>query len=519
MFTKSWIALGLACGLSLSTMNAALAARIVRTDKGLVEGLQDGSLTVYKGIAFAAPPVGRLRWRAPQPVKPWHGVRKADAFKDRCMQVGSSLAGLPDVPMSEDCLYLNIWVPPHAKGKKLPVMVWIYGGGYQNGSGSLAFYAGDNLAKHGVIVVNPNYRLGTLGFLALPALTAEAPHHASGDYGVMDMIAALKWVKANIAQFGGDPGNVTIFGQSAGSDAVSLLMASPLAKGLFQKAIGESGASFMPPGAPNTTNTLKSAETYGETLAAKLGTKSLAALRKLPARKVIAVGPDWPDIDGYVVPQPLEDIYKAGKQNNVPLLLGSTANEGDNLISKPLSAAKYVARTTSDFPKFAARILALYPARSDKQAVTSQRAELRDFGFGWEMWRWARAQAKTGTHKVFMYYFNHRLPYPDQLPFKNWGVAHGTDLFYVFAHHPPAWHWTRRDRRIGEIMPAYWTNFAKTGNPNGAGLPKWRPFTTADQRVMHMADPFVMGPVPHLTALRLIDAYAASLRAKSVAMH
>lgn len=513
MIKKTHLArFGLMLAIAFGMTSAASAEKVVKTDKGSVEGVSQGGLTVYKGLPFAAPPVGSLRWRPPQPARRWMGVLKADAFKDRCMQVGASLANLPDVPMSEDCLYLNLWVPPHPTARKLPVMVWIYGGGYHNGSGSLPLYAGDNLARKGVIVVNPNYRLGTLGFLSLPALTAESPHHASGNYGIMDMIAALRWVKANIAAFGGDPDNVTIFGQSAGSDAVSLLMASPLAKGLFEKAIGESGAAFMPPTAPNAMTPLASAERYGGQLAAKLGATSLAELRSLPAKKVIAVGNDWPTIDGYVVPRPIHDIFAAARQNDVPLIVGSTANEGDNLVPNPLPAAQYVARVKKDYPDFAARILALYPAGSDAEAAASQRALERDKGFGWEAWSWARAQTRTGTRKVFAYYFMRRPPFPDTPPFTGWGVAHGSELFFLFGHGDQSWNWTAQDQRIAELMRSYWTNFAKTGDPNGSDLPRWQAFGT-DQQIMHMDHPFEMGPVPHQQALNLIDAYADHLRA------
>jgi para-nitrobenzyl esterase len=502
----------LAAAVLFGSIDAA-AAQTVATQDGLVEGVNENGMAVYKGIPFAAPPVGDLRWRAPEPAKPWHGVLKATAYKPRCMQVGPDYPFGPGGPMSEDCLTLNIWTPAKTANAKLPVMVWIYGGSFQNGSASDPFYLGDNLAKHGVVVVNINYRLGALGFLALPALTAESVHHTSGMYGILDMIAALKWVKANIAGFGGDPGNVTIFGQSAGSQAVNLLCASPLARGLFEKAIGESGAGFEYPGTPNTSGTLKSSEAYGTTLAAKLGASTLADLRRLPAEKVIAVGSDWPGIDGYVVPAPLYDIYAAGKENDVPILIGQTSGEGDNLMAKPLSAAGFKKNIETTYPRFADRILAMYPASSDAEAAKSQRLMLRDWGFGWNMWIWARLASKTGTHKVFDYYFDHRLPLPDQEPFKDWGVQHGAELFYVLQHYIPGWKWTARDKKIGDIMSSYWVNFARSGDPNGPGLPPWRAFTQSHQRVLHMDDPFAMEAVPNKPALDLIEDYQEQLRA------
>ena len=486
----------------------ALAGEPVRTDAGLLQGVQEGGLSVFKGVPFAAPPVGELRWREPQPAQPWTGVRRADAYGLPCMQTGVSVPyGAhfgAKAPMSEDCLYLNLWIPPAPAGARLPVMVWIYGGGFQNGSASEAIYRGDYLARHGVIVVGINYRVGMMGFFAHPALTAESPHHASGDYGLMDMIAALGWVQRNIPAFGGDPGRVTIFGQSAGSEAVNLLVASPLAKGLFQRAIGESGGEFMS-GLPNAMGGLAAAEAAGKKVADQLDAHSLAELRSLTADDVTAASPAWPDIDGYVVPAPIYAIFAAGRQNDVSTLVGSTEAEGDNLLADPLKAGAYLAHMRQAYGPYADGLLALYPGGSDAEAAASQRRLQRDLGFGWEAWTWARLQARTGHAKVYQYQFAHRPPWPDRAPSKRWGAAHGSEIFYVFQHYDPGFGWTDADRRYGEVVSAYWTNFAKTGDPNGPGLPVWHAFTEAQQTVMRFGDAPVAGDLPHRPGLELID--------------
>ncbi len=308
-------------------------AQPVRIDTGLIEGIQSGASTVYKSIPFAAPPVGELRWRAPEPAPPWNGVRRADKFGPICMQTGVSVPGAPLEPVSEDCLTLSIWIPAKSRGQKLPVMVWIPGGGFTQESASMPLYWGDALATRGVIVVTINYRVGLLGFLAHPELSRESGHHASGNYGLLDQIAALAWIKRNIAAFGGDPERVTIWGQSAGSMSVSLLMASPLARGLFQRAIGESGGFFVPPAATGSAEGLflKGAEEQGVKLAADLGATSLEALRKLEPERFLKdgiAGTTHPIIDGYVLPEEPYTVFAAGRQNDVPILIGSNADEG-----------------------------------------------------------------------------------------------------------------------------------------------------------------------------------------------
>jgi para-nitrobenzyl esterase len=502
-----------AAGMLTAAVAGAQAAP-VPTRGGPIAGVEESGNLVYKGIPFAAPPVGRLRWRAPEPAAPWQGVLRATVYRPRCMQVGPNYPGGPeDEALSEDCLYLNIWKPVSApQDAKLPVMVWIYGGGFQNGSASDPFYRGDNLAKKGVIVVNINYRLGPLGFLAHPELTAESPHHASGNYGLMDMIAALHWVKANIAAFGGDAGTVTIFGQSAGSAAVNLLQASPLARGLFQRAIGESGGAFMPPETPYGASRLEDAEAEGTVLAQELGARSLAELRALSADKVSAAGRMGPDIDGWVIPAPLLDIFAAGRQTDVPILLGYTSGEGDNLVGEPLQATPWKEAIRRQFGSHAERVLAHYPAGTDEEAARSQRLSERDFGFGWAMWTWAALQRRTGRAPVYGYYFDHRLPLPDHEPFRHWGVQHGAEVFYLMQHYVPGWSWTEEDRRLGDTMASYWTNFARTGDPNGPGLPHWPEYRTTDRKVMHFADEPTVAELPNQEAMKLMDDFVVTLK-------
>src|SRR5215470_6982066 len=345
-------------GLAITLASAGLAVAQVRTESGVVEGTTsgDGSIRVYKGVPYAAPPVGALRWQAPQPVAPWKGTRKAVTFGARCMQAPV----FPDMIFrdepSEDCLYLNVWTPAKSKGA-LPVMVWIYGGGFQSGSASEPRQDGERLAGKGVVVVSMNYRVGVFGFFAHPELTRESPHHASGNYGLLDQVAALQWVQRNVAAFGGDPKSVTIFGESAGSLSVSDLMASPLSQGLFHRASGESGAFFA--AGPQTTapKSLAASEEAGSKYAQTLGAESLAALRAKPAADFLAGGPRsswfWPNLDGYFMPKEAYAVYAAGAQSHVPLLAGWNADEirgGVLLGGERPSAKSFVEQTRTRFP-------------------------------------------------------------------------------------------------------------------------------------------------------------------------
>jgi para-nitrobenzyl esterase len=502
---------------ALTAMSLAAPAT-VKVDQGMLAGRVEDGLTVYRGIPFAAPPVGDLRWRPPQPAARWSGVRQADTFGQQCMQGGFGPPDLKGSPMSEDCLYLNVWSPAKAASDRIPVLVWIYGGGFSAGAGSLPGYGGQVLAKKGVVLVTINYRLGTLGFLAHPELSAESPHHVSGNYGLLDMIAALKWIKANIAAFGGDPDKVTIFGESAGGIAVSQLCASPLAKGLFEGAISESGGSFGPSraagGPGENMRPLAAAEKDGEDFARAAGAISLAELRKMPADKLVAAthGLPWPVVDGWVIPSDQVTLYAAKRFNDTPILVGYNSDEGLSFAHYK-SAQDYADNVRKRYGAFAAELLEEYPP-GEGPAARASRDLIRDTAFGWQTLTWARLQARRGTHKAFVYYFDQHRDYPPGSPREGQGIWHGGEVPYVFGHDfdnqlgPP----TASDHALSDAMVTYWTNFAKYGDPNGAGEPQWPAFTDGDPEMMYLAGTPHPGPVPNQAGIKTLDAYFAFRR-------
>jgi para-nitrobenzyl esterase len=490
------------------------------TESGAISGISASGLSIYKGVPFAAPPLGDLRWRPPVHVAPWNGTRKADAFAPACMQVGVSMPGETPPAVSEDCLYLNIWTPAKNAHQHLPVIVWIYGGGYVNGSASMPLYWGDQLAQKGVIVVTIAYRLGMLGFLAHPELTRESPHQSSGNYGLMDQIAALEWVQRNIAAFGGDPKNVTIAGQSSGAISVSILMASPLAKGLFQRAIGESGGLFEPVQlAPKFL--LANAERDGEKYAASLGATSLQQLRLLPASRLTgdAGGICHPVIEPYLLPVSPYEAFASGKQNDVPLLIGSNAEEARALIDVTHeTAAAFNSDMEHSVGQLPPPLLAAYPHATDEEAKQARLGLEGDLRFGWDMWAWARLQAGTGQKSVYYYSFRQQPPFPAASIYAGWGASHYADLWYVFDHlDQEPWLWTKADRKLAEEMSGYWVNFAKSGNPNGPGLPQWPAFTNAESKVQYLGDPITVGGVASINGLTVFDAVYTTVRGKPFA--
>jgi para-nitrobenzyl esterase len=496
----------------------------VRIETGLIEGIPSGALTVYKSIPYAAPPVGDLRWRTPQPPLPWAGVRRANTFGPIAMQIGASVPGAPPESVSEDCLTLNVWTPAKSSEAKLPVLVWIPGGGFTQESASLPLYWGDALATRGVIVVTINYRVGLLGFLAHPELSRESGHDSSGNYGLLDQIAALAWIKRNSAAFGGDPERVTIWGQSAGAMSVNLLMASPRARGLFQRAIGQSGAFFVPPAATGSPDGkfLKGAEEQGVRLASDLGATSLAALRELAPEQFLKAGlagTTLPIVDGYVLVEEAYATFAAGRHNDVPLLIGSNADEGRPMLTgKDVRLATFADDIGKDFGStvvrdLAAEYLTTNPTVTDREARELRAAFERDLRFGWDTWTWARLQATTGRAKVYYYYFAHVPPYPADSPFADWGAGHWAELPYVFAHlNQERWAWTDADRALADALATYWTNFAKSGDPNGEGVLEWPNFTTESEHVLHVDDLVTIGGVPNLEGLRLLDRRYLDLR-------
>lgn len=476
------------------------AADRVKVDGGTIESttLPANGVRSFKGIPFAAPPVGDLRWREPQPVKKWAGVRKADEFGPRCMQRTAPGADywFRSVAMSEDCLYLNVWTPAKSGKEKLPVLVYIYGGGFQNGDGSEPRYDGASMASKGMVAVTINYRLNVFGFFAHPELTQESPHHASGNYGFLDQAAALAWVQRNIAAFGGDPKRVTIAGESAGSISVSALMASPLSKGWIAGAIGESGAliSTLPP------RPLADTEKDGQQFATAAGADSLKALRAMTAEQIQeatikGLGMRFrPNLDGYFLPKLLKDIFAAGEQAKVPLLAGSNTEE---------QGARAILMAAEPTPEnFAAAVRKLYGAHADAvlkayaattpeevlQAATDL-ASARFIGHG--TWKWTELQMETGGKPVYRYMYAR--PRPKYTPLDGQaapappaattrpgpsiprGAAHSAEIQYAMGNLPldKRYAWEPDDFKVSEVLQGYFVNFIKTGNPNGVGLPEW----------------------------------------------
>ena len=456
---------------------------LVKIDSGIVQGKSAGTVNAYLGIPYAAPPVGKLRWKPPTPPAKWNTIRKATSLGARCLQppVYSDMV-FRDPGMSEDCLTLNVWAPTQGKGA-LPVMVWIHGGGFVAGASSEPRQEGGNLAKLGVVVVSMNYRMSIFGFFVHPELTAESGKSASGNYGLLDIVAALEWVQHNIAAFGGDPGNVTIFGESAGSFAVSALMASPLGSGLFHKAIGESGAAFHSRGLSFKPRAER------ETMDAKFASSALKAqtvaqLRALPAAKLLEAASRKgaerdafsfaPDLDGYFLPESVPAIFAAGKQNDVPLLAGWNRDEGSFDVAKHKPTLPTLKETAQEeFGTKAGEFLQLYPADTDEQAYRIMEDFEGDRFIAYSTWKWMEAQKATGKQVVYRYRFDLALP-PDP---KEPGPAvanHSGEIEYVFGmldSKPRPWR--SEDRKLSELMQKYWTNFARTGDPNGADLPKW----------------------------------------------
>jgi para-nitrobenzyl esterase len=487
---------------------------------GALRATREDGVLVYKAIPYAAPPVGSLRWREPQPPSPWRGVREAPGFAAACMQRGVSMSGEPPPPTSEDCLYLNIWTPPDAHGKRLPVIVWIPGGGFANGSAAMPLYHGDAFARRGVILVTVGYRLGAIGFLAHPTLTRESPHASSGNYGLMDQIKALRWVHENIAAFGGDPARVTAAGQSAGAMSVSALMSSPLAHGLFQRAIAESGGIFEPTElAPRFL--LKNAEQDGERFLVARGASSIDEARRLPAASLLDGADEvtHPVIDPWVLPATPYDAYACGRQARVPLLLGWNAEEARALVDvADVKASNFEAAIEGSFGALPPALLQAYPHTTDEQARQARLDFERDLRFGWDMWTWARLQARqTGRdgRAAWLYVFDRRPPFPAGSVYAGWGASHYAELWYVFGHlDQQAWPWTTADRQLAERIVGYWANFAAYGDPNGPGLPRWPSFVGETGQAMHLDAHPAPGTVPSAKRFVVFDAVYGALRAK-----
>ena len=459
---------------------------LVQTENGLLQGVvnESGSVVSFKGVPFAAPPVGDLRWQEPQPPLSWEGTRDASRFGASAIQVkaGSRLPWTEEFMVqnetSEDCLFLNIWTPAKKADDGLAVFVYIHGGAYTEGSGAIDVYDGENLAKKGIIVVTINYRLGVLGFLAHPELTAESPHHVSGNYGILDQMAALEWIRKNIAAFGGDPSRVAIAGQSAGAGSVNSLILMPQAAGLFHRAITESGTRYS-----NSflgMQTMEQAEEQGVEFAESKGASTLAELRAMSAEELIARDPDapWqrfgPVIDGYYQPGDMMTVFAEGKQNDTPFINGFNAGE-----------TRYMGDRGEEFMK-------LYMPDGDTDTIAAERLAGQE-QTNMNTLLWMQYRAKTAKTNAYGYFFARAIPWPEHPEF---GAFHTGEVPYVFNNlkmldRP----WTAVDTLVADHMSSYWANFTKNGDPNGEGLPVWSPYSEDSREVMQIGEETGMIPV------------------------
>jgi para-nitrobenzyl esterase len=500
---------------------AAPLTTTVEVTGGTIEGVEQDGILIYKGIPFAAPPVGDLRWKAPAPVEPWSGVKKTDAFCHACMQASGAMGNT--APVSEDCLYLNVWTPAKKTDEKLPVIYWVHGGGYIGGSTSTPMYDGTGFTKKGAVLVSVAYRLGPFGFLAHPELSRESGN-GSGTYGMQDMIAGLKWVRDNIACFGGDPSSVTIFGHSAGGAAISILAASPATKGLFHRAICMSGGSFTPLQTRNQSGIglgmpcLKLAESNGEQFLKELGITDIKAARALSPEDIQKAMPGGmegmkfrPVADGFVISNDLYSLYEAGSFNDTPVLLGHTSDETASFgESQNITPEEFEKQIKSQYGSHSDAILAAYPHSTEAEATKSSRDIRNESTFSWNTWTWARLQSKNGKGKAFQYCFDYHPNSPDG------GSGHGSDVPYAFQTlGGPMEEPKQEDLKLSDMISSYWVNFARSGDPNSPDLPEWPAFSEEEQKVMVFDTSPGGRPMPNLERLKVFDGFFASLREKS----
>jgi para-nitrobenzyl esterase len=504
------------CALTMAT--DALGQPILKThvETGDLEGILDGSLAVYKAIPYAAPPVGDLRWREPQPAKPWEGVLKAEDFGPWPPQ--PTRQGRTADMMSEDCLYLGIATPATSVNDRLPVMVWIHGGGFQT-----EHYGGDlwkHLALRGVVIVSIEYRTGALGFMAHPELSKESPNGHSGNYGLLDQIFALKWVQRNIANFGGDPSKVTIFGESAGAISCSLLCGSPLAKGLFRAAISQSGGSFAPwrdqPRTLGVDASQKGAEQQGLAFQKHLKKKNIKQMRKMDAMELcgsdVGFSGFWPCVDGYVITDDQYRLYERGEYNDVPVIVMTNSDEGALFSPGNIKAENYQKQVRSMFGDMADEALKYYPGNTDDEAWHGNGDAFRDLGFAWPSYAWVSLQTKTGKSPAYAAY----LAQPSTMSFsqdkRRRGVAHADDILYLNGHFLTQPDKYPAEAAVAEIIQQYWVNFAKTCNPNGKGLPYWPTFDETKPTTMQFSNGASLITVPNREQINFIDRFYKAKR-------
>lgn len=482
---------------------SALAAETVTTSDGTLSGIVDPetSLLSFKGVPFAKPPTGQLRWRPPQPPKSWQGVKDATHFGNQCMQnplFDDMLFRSKGV--SEDCLYLNVWTPDVKPEHPMPVLLYFYGGGFAAGDGSEPRYDGASMARQGVVVITANYRLGLFGLFAHPQLSKEAKHKGSGNYTFMDQAAALKWAVKHINHFGGDPERITIGGESAGSLSVSALMASPLSRHYIAGAIGESGSLLGP---TLSAIDLKSAEKVGikiSTALAKDDPLSLAELREIPAQELLdkatSAGFNWfsPTVDGYVFPKDPEQIYMDNEHAKVPLLAGINSQEASHdqiLGNQEPTVANYHLALKKLYPEDHGKVFSLYPATSQEQVLNAAQALAGDRFLGFSTWNWIHMATQKNGQSGYYYLFNHKRPpsvgsSADSTAHIR-GAIHSAEIEYALGNLSihPVYQWQKNDFLVSELMQQYFANFIKTGNPNGSGLVHWPQFSEHKQLILN----------------------------------
>lgn len=482
----------------------------VKVEQGLVSGSinSTGDVRTYKGLPYAAPPVGKLRWKEPQGPTAWSGVRPCINFGPNAMQpepkpsgaYGEEIMIPKDGAINEDCLYLNIWTPAKSANEKRPVLVVVHGGGFMAGSGSIPLLDGEQMAKKGLVVVSINYRLGVFGFLAHPLLSAESPHHSSGNYGILDQMAAFRWIKKNIAAFGGDPNNITADGGSAGSCSVVTILASELGKGLFNKVISESGPLFQ----PNECRELKSAEQEGQQTMKQKNAMTLEQMRALPAEELLKGDHlQLPVVDGYVLKEHIRTIFAKGGQNDVNLLIGY--NEGDhNMYGPALSAKAFTEQVRQQYEDLASLFLQYYPAGTNEEAARSQVLFTRDKVFGWGNYLWAKGQWRNGQNKVWYYYYSQPAPAAPGEP--SYCAFHGCQGAYAL-HNLHRWNlpFTEWDRKLSDMMSDYWVNFAATGDPNRSPLPIWPPFSPSNTKVLEFGKEIKVIDLPAMRVFQFFE--------------
>lgn len=492
-----------------------LQAQLLHTtcEQGDIAGELHNGYALYKAIPYAEKPVGALRWHAPVKKAAWQGVYKAEDWGNRPMQTNDPNQSGNTLPMSEDCLYLSVATPAKDKSERLPVFVNIHGGGFFTGS-----YSGtqDSFVNNGIVYCSIAYRLGVFGFMAHPEAAKESDRGISGNYGLMDQIMALRWIHDNIALFGGDPSNITICGESAGGISVSILCASPLCKGLFDKAICESGGNFLPirTGAASVCGSAQErdyANGLGLEFQKMLGCKNLKQMRKLSAEQIQAKAEYekyWPTVDGYVITGDTYEAYLNGDYNDVALIVGYNSDEG-SLFVHGAGMKEYEMMQHNNFSLTPEAFREAFPAKNNADALQALRDVFRDVAFGWPSWAWATLQTRTGKRPVYFYYF-------DQLSENTImrgtrGATHVAEMPFVYGFSFGG-KMSQIDTHMSQIMERYWINFIKTGNPNSEALPYWTVFNPGTSSVMYMKDGFYLSPVPNMKQMNFLEDYFAKLR-------